>query len=70
MLPIYVRPATTLCCCNIDAVAVVNDGTVAVISVAGVFNDTVVANNAAVAVTSLVTLVSDAALEVVNVCCS
>ena len=42
----------------------------AVISVAVVFNDTVVANNAAVAVIGLVVLVSDAALEVVNVCCS
>ena len=63
MLPISVRPATSLRCCNIDAVAVVNDGTVAVISVVVVFNDTVVANNAAVAVISLITLVSDAALE-------
>ena len=70
MLPISVRPATSLSCCNIDAVAVVNDGTVADISVGVVFNDTVVANNAAVAVNSLVALVSDAALEVVNVCCS
>ena len=47
-----------------------NDGTVADISVAVVFNDTVVANNAAVAVISLDALVSDSALEVVNVCCS
>ena len=37
-------------------------------SVAVVFN--VVANNAAVAIISLVALVSDSALEVVNVCCS
>ena len=70
MLPISVRPATSLWCCNIDAVAVVNDCTVTDISVAVLFNDTVVATNAAVAVMSLAALVSDAALEVVNVCCS
>ena len=65
MLPISVRPATSLSCCscNIAAVAVVNDATVTVISVAVVFNDTVVANVAAVAVIGLVTLVNDAALE-------
>ena len=40
------------------------------ISVVVVFNDTVVANNAAVAVISLVALVSDSAHEVVNVCCN
>ena len=67
MLPISVRPATSLCWCNIDAVAVVNDGTAADISVAVVFN--VVANNVAVAIISLVALVIDSALEVVNVCC-
>ena len=40
------------------------------ISVAVLFNDTVVATNAAVSVISVAALVSDAALEVVNVCCS
>ena len=40
------------------------------ISVAVVFNDTLVANVAAVAVISLVALVNDAALGVVDVCCS
>ena len=50
--------------------AVVNDCTVTDISVAVLFNDTIVATNAAVAVISLAALVSDAALEVVNVCCS
>ena len=58
---------------NDVAVAVVNDAIFKVISVAvvaAVFNDTEVANAAAVAVISLVALIDDAALEVVNVCCS
>ena len=72
MLPISVRPATILwcCSCNIAAIALVNDATVTVISVAVVFNDTAHANVAAVAVITLVALVNDAALKVVNVCCS
>ena len=74
MLPIPVRPATSLFeLFNDVAVAVVNDAIFTVISVAvvaAVFNATEVANAAAVAVISLVALIDDAALEVVNVCCS
>ena len=74
MLLIPVRPATSLFGrFNDAAVAVVNDAKFTVISVAVVvafFNDTEVANVAAVAVISLVALVNDAALEVVNVCCT
>ena len=64
MLPIPVRQASSL---N----ALVNDAAViSVATVAAAFNDTEFANVAAVAVISFVAFVNDAALEVVNVCCS